>query len=293
MSARVKIIAEIGSNHMGDFNFAIKMLDSLAAFPDEYKIDVVKFQKRCPRVILSEEVYNSPHPNLKNAFGETYGLHKEFLEFSVAQHEFFKDYCEKNGFCYSVSVFDMVSAREMVSLKPNMIKLSSANNIDYDLIKYLNDNYDGELHVSLGMTTRNEEEKIVETIRNKKNTVLYACVSAYPTPDDKLSLLEIKRLKNAYGSTVKAIGFSGHHWGIIQDVAAVALGAEYIERHYTLDRTLKGTDQCFSLEPHDMLQLSKNIRTVSEGLTLKEKEILDVEESVKQRLKYRAMAEVG
>ena len=238
-------------------------------------------------MILSEIEYNTPHPNLKNAFAETYGLHKEFLEFSVSQHDILKKYCEDKGFNYSSSVFDMISAKEIVGLNPKMIKLSSANNIDYNLIEYLNDNYNGELHISLGMTTRKEEEKIVEKIKNKKNTILYSCVSAYPTPDDKLSLLEIKRLKETYGKDIKAVGFSGHHLGIIQDVAAVALGAKYIERHFTLDKNFKGTDQDFSLEPNEMLQLSKNIKITSKGLSLKEKEILDIEEDVRNRLKYK------
>ncbi len=287
MNKNIKIVAEFGCNHMGNINIATDMIDVLSKFPNPYKIQIIKFQKRTPKDILTEEEYNSAHPNPENSFGKTYGLHKEFLEFTTEQHKKLKQYCENNNFIYSTSVFDKNSAKEIIKLNPKIIKLSSANNTDYDLIKFINDNYEGELHISLGMTTRSEEEKIVNTVREKNKLVLYACTTAYPTQYKDTCLLEIQRLKQMYQNEVKAIGFSGHHLGIVPDIAAVALGAEYIERHFTLDKTFKGTDQAISLNPDEMLELSKNINIISESLTLKPKEILDVEYEIRKRLKYK------
>ena len=284
----VHLIAEIGCNHMGNFGFALKMIDVLSLISKTAKIDIIKFQKRCPRLILSNAEYNAPHPDSKNSFGKTYGLHKEFLEFPIEKHQELKKYCEKEGFIYSCSVFDMKSAKEVLALNPKIIKISSANNNDYNLLKYIDTNFDGDIHISLGMTTEKEEENIVKQIkRNKNNLVLYACTSSYPTKDENINLLEISKLKHKYSKDIKAIGFSGHHNGIIHDIAAIALGATYVERHFTLDKTLKGTDQSFSLSPDEFLELAKYIKRITQSLTYKDKEILDVERDIRERLKYR------
>lgn len=284
MSQKVKLIAEFCCNHMGDIEVAKLMIDSLASFPKEFRPDIIKFQKRTPRLILSEKEFNSPHPNPENSFGDTYGTHREFLEFDVAQHKILKKYCEEKGFIYSTSVFDRNSVDEILSLSPKMIKISSANNTDYELLKYIDKKFNGEIHISLGMTTKKEEEIIFSSIvKNRKNLVFYACTSAYPVKSGDVCLLEIPRLKEKYGKSVKAVGFSGHHEGILYDTAAVALGAEYVERHFTLDKKLKGTDQVISLMPDEFLELSKNIKLISKDLTLKSPEILKCEESCRKR----------
>jgi N-acetylneuraminate synthase len=283
---KVRLIAELCCNHQGQIEIAKDMITTLAKFPQEYRVDVIKFQKRTPEIILSKEKFNEPHPNPKHAFAQTYGLHRQFLEFSKEQHKELKDFCESLGFIYSSSVFDMQSTREILTLNPKIIKVSSANNTDFELLKYLDDNFAGEIHVSLGMTTRKEEEQIVNTIKNnRKNLVLYACSSIYPTQDKDLCLLEISRLKNTYKNDIKAIGFSGHHLGVVPDVIAVTLGAEYVERHFTLDKSWKGTDQSLSLNAEDFLELSKNIRMTEKALSYKNSEILPNEQSIRKRLK--------
>lgn len=282
-----KIIAELCCNHQGNFETAKLMIDKLAEFPVGYKVDVIKFQKRTPKLILSKEEYNKPHPNPKNAFGATYGLHKEALEFTIEQHRELKKYCEDKGFIYSASVFDINSLKEVLSLNPELIKISSANNNDYELLKYLDENFNGEVHISLGMTTREEEMRILESIKNnRKNLVFFACTSAYPTKEDDICLLEVQRLKETYGNEIKTVGFSGHHLGIVPDIGAVVLGAKYIERHFTLDKNMKGTDQYFSLEPEEMLKLVQNIRSAKKTLTYKSSEVLAVEQDVRKRLKF-------
>jgi len=104
---------------------------------------------------------------------------------------------------------------------------------------------------------------------------------------EDLSLLEIKRLKETYGKLVKEIGFSGHHNGIAMDIAAYTLGASVIERHFTLNRTWKGTDHAASLEPDGLRKLARDLRNAHKALTYKKEEILDIEKAQREKLKYR------
>ena len=148
------------------------------------------------------------------------------------------------------------------------------------LLSYLCDEFGGDIHLSFGMTTRDEEEK-----GRNNDLVIYDCTSGYPVPFDDICLLEIVRLRELYGSRVKAIGFSGHHLGIAVDSAAVALGAEWIERHFTLDRTWKGTDHAASLEPDGVRKLARDCRAVARALTYKREDILDIEKVQRDKLK--------
>lgn len=279
------IIAEIGGNHKGNMEIAKEMIMTAAAF---CKADVVKFQKRCNKELLTEEEYNAPHPNPANSYGDTYGAHREFLEFNLEQHRQLKAWCEEYGVVYSTSVWDITSAKEIVSLNPQLIKIPSACNLNKGLLEYLCDNFNGDIHLSFGMTTQEEEEMIVRFFEEKgkaKNLIIYSCTSGYPVPFEDISLLEITRLKEAYGDRVKAIGFSGHHLGIAVDSAAVALGAEWIERHFTLDRTWKGTDHAASLEPDGLRKLVRDCNAVYKALTYKKEQVLDIEKVQRDKLK--------
>ena len=283
----VKVIAEVGCNHKGEMSIA-KELIKVAA--DYAKADVVKFQKRNNRELLTEQQYNAPHPNPANAYGDTYGAHREYLEFDVDQHRELKDYCESLGIEYSTSVWDTTSAREMATLAPKLLKVPSACNLHFEMLGVLANDFDGEIHLSLGMTTQAEEEQIVDFfVKNgrARDVVLYACTSGYPVAFDDLCLLEITRLTEKFGDTVKSIAFSGHHLGIAADMAAVALGVSWIERHFTLDRTWKGTDHAASLEPDGLRRLSRDARAVSASLRYKSTEILPVEQVQRDKLKWR------
>jgi len=284
-SSKVKIIAEIGCNHKGDLNIAKEMIMVAAQF---CKVDIVKFQKRTPKELLTPEEYNAPHPNPINSYGKTYGEHREFLEFNIDQHRILKEEAEKWNIKYSTSVWDMTSTKEIVSINPKMLKIPSACNLKFDMLDYIINNYDGEIHLSLGMTTKQEEERIINFFVKKnrvKDLIIYACTSGYPVKFEEICLYEIKRLKDKYGSIVKGIGFSGHHLGIAADVAALTLGALWIERHFTLDRTWKGTDHAASLEPDGLRRLCRDLRNVEKALCFKSKDILEVEEAQRKKLK--------
>lgn len=284
---RPKVIAEIGCNHKGDMDIAKEMIKVAKIFCNA---DIVKLQKRNNKELLTEEQYNTPHPNPINSYGNTYGEHREFLEFTVEQHSELKKYCEELSIVYSTSVWDITSAKEIASLNPELIKIPSACNNNYEMLEWLCKNYKGEIHISTGMTTKVEIEDLINFfIKEKRNqdVILYNCTSGYPVPFEDVCLLEIKTLIEKYSDKVKEIGFSGHHLGISIDVVAYSLGATTIERHYTLDRTWKGTDHAASLEPDGVRKLKRNLLAVQKSLSYKEKDILDIEQVQRDKLKYR------
>ena len=281
------VIAEIGCNHKGDMEIAKELIKIAKIFCNA---DSVKFQKRNNKELLTEDQYNAPHPNPANSYGDTYGAHREYLEFDVNQHAELKAYCEEIGIVYSTSVWDTTSAKEIASLNPEYIKIPSACNNNYDMLGWLCDNYKGEIHISTGMTTKDEADDLVNFFIEKgrnKDLVLYNCTSGYPVPFEDVCLLDINLLIEKYGDKVKHIGFSGHHLGIAVDVAAYTLGANVIERHYTIDRTWKGTDHAASLEPEGLRKLCRDLKAVSKALSFKSQDILPIEQVQRDKLKNK------
>lgn len=282
-----RFIAEIGCNHKGDLDLAKEMITIASVY---CKADVVKFQKRNNRELLSSEEFNAPHPNPINSYGKTYGEHREFLEFTIEEHRQLKQYCDELGVAYSTSVWDVTSAQEIASLNPEIIKIPSAINNHYPMLSWLCDNYYGEIHISAGMTTKAELDDLIQFFKDRKRNqdiVLYSCTSGYPVPAEDVSLLEISYLRERFGKDVKHIGFSGHHLGIALDISAYTLGATWVERHFTLDRTWKGTDHSASLEPDDAKRLVHDLKETHKALTLKSEDILDIEKVQRKKLKYK------
>ena len=292
MYKKPKIIAEIGCNHKGDMDIAFELLD----LAKSCGADVAKFQKRNSKELLTKEQYDSPHPNPYNSYGKTYGEHREFLEFDLDQNLELMNYCNKIKIDYSTSVWDVTSAKEIVSMNPKMIKVPSACNNHFKMLEILRDNYKGDVHISLGMTTSDEVNQIIDFFDRdsilKDRVVIYACTSGYPVPFDQLCLLEIKKLIDNFGNKVKSVGFSGHHLGIAADIAAYALGAEWIERHFTKDRTWKGTDHAASLEPSGLSKLIRDLNAVSESMKYKDMDILDIEKPQREKLKWKKELEL-
>jgi len=158
------------------------------------------------------------------------------------------------------------------------------------MLKVLRDEYAGEVHISFGMTTKEEEEQIVaffEETNQANRLVLYSCTSGYPVPFEDICMLEVIRINEKFANRVKAIGFSGHHLGIAVDVAAYTLGATWVERHFTLDRTWKGTDHSASLEPTGLRKLARDLKATHKALTYKQSDILAIEKGQRDKLKYK------
>ncbi len=279
-----KVIAEIGCNHKGDMDIAKELI----LLAKECKVDYAKFQKRNPKELLTAEQYDAPHGVPYNAYGTSYGAHREFLEFDIDQHRELKSYAESIDIGYATSVWDMTSAAEIASLQPDFIKIPSACNNHTEMLAYLRDSYKGQIHISLGMTIIEEEVAVLDLFEGHEDRlVMYSCTSGYPVPFDNVCLLEIKRIIEMYGDRIGAVGFSGHHLGIAIDIAAYTLGAQWIERHFTKDRTWKGTDHAASLEAAGLSKLVRDLKATHAALTYKSEDILDIEKEQREKLKYR------
>ena len=253
------IIAEIGQNHQGDLEIAKRLIKEAA----EAGVNAVKSQKRDTRTLLSDEEYNRPYES-PNAFGETYGLHRDALELSVEEHIVLKDYAETLGIAYFVSPWDPVSASQMVEVGMPMFKIASASITDKDTIGVIA-NSDSPVIMSTGMSEESEIEQCAEWLRgNSGQHIMLHCTSTYPSEFEQLNLRYINVLEEKYPDFI--IGYSGHHKGIAVDIGAVAMGAKVIERHFTLDRNLRGSDHAASLEVPGLRKLVRDIRAFEKSL---------------------------
>lgn len=281
------IVAEIGCNHMGQLDIAYELID----LAKESGANFAKFQKRNNKELLTEEEYNSPHPNPRNSYGSSYGEHREKLEFNIKTHNKIKQYCEKIGIGYSVSVWDVISAKEIVELNPEYIKIPSAMNNHIELLSYLADNFEGQIHISTGMTYEKELMDLKDLFKKKNKLdklVIYSCTSGYPIEANEVCLMEISKLQAIFQNEINDYAFSGHHKGVAIDVAAYTLGARWIERHFTKDRTWKGTDHAASLEPHGLFKLVRDLNNTYKALNFKNDEILEIEKPQRNKLKFKS-----
>ncbi len=261
-----KVVAEIGCCHAGSMARA-KSLIRLARLAGA---DYVKLQKRNPIESVPKEWHDRPHPNKIFAYGETYLEHRLALELDIDQHKELKEFCELAGIGYACSVWDLTSAREIIGLSPDFIKIPSAFNSNFVLIQKILDEFNGDIHISLGMSTEEEREGLDEflslpfTLRNR--IVIYHCTSEYPCPFEHLYLLEIENLKDF---PAKSLGFSNHGYGIAADIVAYTLGVTWIERHFIDDRTFRHTDASASLEPDGLRRLCRDLKAISSSLAYK------------------------
>ena len=220
-----------------------------------------------------------------HSFGETYLEHREKLEFSIEQHQQLFNICREVGIGYSVSVWDVQSAQNIISLEPDYIKIPSAMNENYKLLDYLFENFNKDIHISLGMISKENRETLYKYLEDKKDrVVMYWTTSGYPVPFDELYLLELVELKKIF----PRISFSGHHRGIAIDIAAFVLGnVEFIERHFTLDRTSKGSDHSASLEPLGLQRLCRDLKAVQKSLSFKKIDYTEDEKINMKKLKVK------
>lgn len=279
---RIRLVAEIGATHLSSIDRA-KMLIKLAS---KAGADYVKLQKRNPVESVPLELHNKPHPNPAFAYGKTYLEHRQVLELSIEQHRELKAFCEQDAnIGYSTSVWDITSAREVISLNPEFIKVPSACNNHYKMLDILFDEYSGGIHISTGMTTRQELLDLHEYIHNKDKScraVIYHSTTEYPCSHERLFLNEILTCKQLFNP--RQVGFSNHGYGISMDLIAVTLGATWIERHFIDDRTFRHTDASASLEPSGLEKLSRDLKAAT--LALQYKESLTAEE-MNQRIKMK------
>ena len=274
---KVNVIAEIGINHQGNIDLMKKMMLSAKKCGADY----VKSQKREPKLCLTEEQYNRPYDS-PNSFGTTYGEHKEALEFSEDEWNELFDFADKNEMKLFASVFDEASASMMNRMGAELFKVGSAEVGKLELLKHIK-SFGKPIILSTGMSTLEEIDEAVDVLSGADLTIMH-CTSAYPCKEEDVNLNVINTLKERYSVPV---GLSGHYVqgsGAIESAAA-ALGVTWVERHFTLDRTMKGSDQSSSLEPTGLERVVKSIRSVEQAMGSCDKTILECEKPARKKFK--------
>lgn len=271
------IIAEIGINHNGDLQIAKKLIDAANAC----LWDCVKFQKREPDIAVPEAQKNV----MRNTpWGQmTYLEYKKRVEFGKAEYDYIDFYCREKPIAWTASPWDIPSLEFLLNYDLPFIKIASASNSDWDLLK-LACASGKPLLVSAGMSTLEETDRTVDFLENYSNGnyILLHTNSAYPSPASELNLKMIVTLRERYGCIV---GYSGHEYDLEPTVVAVSMGAKVVERHVTLDHNMWGTDQAASLTVGAMAMMHGRIKEILLMLGDGSKVITEREKEVRKRLR--------
>jgi sialic acid synthase len=252
-SSECYVIAEIGHNHQGDLAKCKEMFDA-ARWAGA---NAVKLQKRDNKTLYTEEAYNAPY-NSENAFGPTYGAHREALEFSVYQYVDLQAYAKKLGITFFATAFDIPSVNVLLEIDVPAIKIASGDLTNLGLLRHV-----ATLGKPVILSTGGGDMKQVLAAKEVFDKAgcpkaVLQCTSGYPAAYDELSLKVIESFRALMWDTV--IGWSAHDTGIAMAPVAYALGARIVEKHFTLNRAMKGTDQPMSLEPQGMRTMIDNLR---------------------------------
>lgn len=272
----IYFIGEVGINHNGSVDIAKKLIQ-MASF---FGANAVKFQKRDPKKLWSDEYLNRPYYN-EYSFGKTYGEHKAFLEFNEEQYFELKKHADRYKIDFLVSAFDVDNLKFIVEeLNIPAIKIASPLVTHIPYLKEASQ-YDLPIFLSTGMHNIEEIDKAVEIFKKNNNFVLLQCTSIYPLANTDINLRVLETFKKRYKCKV---GYSGHDTGVISPLIATLLGAVVIERHVTLDRAMRGPDHGTSLESRGLELTIKYIKSGLNSLGSNEKQVL--KEELKNREKY-------
>jgi sialic acid synthase len=247
------VIAEIGHNHQGD----LEKCKALFRAAQGCGVNAVKLQKRHNATLFTRQMYDSTY-NSENAFGATYGAHREALEFGRDEYLALIEYAKELGVTFFSTAFDIPSADFLAELDMPAYKLASADLTNIPLLKHVA-SIGKPMIISTGGGTMEDVERAHDAIAPLNDQLaILQCTSMYPCCPESLNLRVIETFRNRFPDAV--VGLSGHDNGIAMGLAAYMLGARIIEKHFTLDRTWKGTDHPFSLEPPGMRRLVRDLR---------------------------------
>jgi sialic acid synthase SpsE len=274
----VFVIAEIGLNHNGEVDLARRMIVEAARLG----VDAVKFQKRSIPDLLTRESREKAYPGA-NSFGASYGAHREALELPDDVWPELRDLAYAHGVEFFASPWEEKSADFLFELGVPAFKIASCDVPNLPLLRHVA-RFGRPVLLSTGMSTLEEVDAAVAAITTfTPHLSVLHCVSAYPFDNHLANLRMIPVLRDRYPQAV--IGYSGHEKsGTVISTAAVAMGARIVERHFTLDRTLRGPDHAASLEGNGLRSLITNIRIFEEALGTGEKAILDEERPIRAKL---------
>jgi sialic acid synthase SpsE/spore coat polysaccharide biosynthesis protein SpsF (cytidylyltransferase family) len=270
------IIAEIGQNHNGSIDLAKKLID----MSKRCGASAVKFQKRDIPSELTKEAFNRVYDN-PNSFGRTYGEHRMFLELSEEAHKELKEYCDLIGMTYFCTPCDVPSVELLERIGCPFFKVASRDLTNIPLLEKLG-SIGKPVIISTGMASIEDIDVAIETLQLPKNKlVITQCTSQYPCDIRNVNLRVIAALRDKYKVNV---GLSDHTSGVIISSAAAAIGAPVIEKHVSLDRTMKGTDQPGSLEESGLHKLVDYIRAIELAMGSDLKEINPATKVAKEKL---------
>lgn len=263
------VIAEAGLNHNGSVEIAKKLID-VAVIAGA---DAVKFQKRSVDKLAIKEVLDAKDDRFPD-FGGTYRQIREYLEFDFDQYIELKQYSESKHIDFMVTAFDEDAVDFLLKVGVKKFKLASHSLTNLGLVEYLAKRK-LQTVISTGMASLDEIDSTVDIFKSNDTPFeLMHCVSAYPTPLSECNLAMMDVLRNRYQVNV---GYSGHEIGYLPSVIAVARGAQLIERHFTLDKSMVGFDHKISLEPDELIAMIRDIRLVKNIVGDGEKTVSDTE----------------
>lgn len=246
-------IAEIGHNHQGDLDKCKAMFRAAK----ECGCTSVKLQKRDNRALYTQAMYDEPY-NSENAYAPTYGAHREYLEFSEQQYAELLAYAKELGLIFFSTAFDIPSADLLERVGVPCYKIASGDLTNLPLIKHVA-RFGKPMFISTGGGTMEDVQRMYDEITpiNDQFCILQ-CTSGYPPAFEELNIRVIETYRKAFPNTV--IGFSSHDNGIAMPLLGYMLGARVLEKHFTLNRAWKGTDQAFSLEPAGMKRVVRDLQ---------------------------------
>ncbi len=270
-------IAEIGINHNGSIDKAIELIDLCV----DAGAQAVKFQKRTVEVVYSKEELEKPRDN---PFGKTNGDLKRALEFGKKEYDIINKHCKEKKILWTASCWDENSLEFILSYQPKFLKIASASLTDENLlIKHKSAKI--PIILSTGMSTMEQISKAVKII-GEENNVLLHCTSSYPCDVKELNLSLIPELKKKFNNMV--IGYSGHEIGLSTTLVAATLGANVIERHVTLDRSMWGSDQSASVEPQGIKKLIRDLKVIKSSMGDGIKIVYETEKPILKKLRKKS-----
>ncbi|MDC0966629.1 N-acetylneuraminate synthase family protein [Alphaproteobacteria bacterium] len=278
------VIAEAGLNHNGSMDIAKRLID----VAKKAGADAVKFQKRTVDVLATKEILDAYDDRFLE-FGSTYREIREHLEFDRDQYLELKNYAEYSGLDFIVTAFDIQAVNFLLEIGIDVFKLASHSLTNYDLLTYLAKKRKKTI-LSTGMCELSEVDRAVDIFKKFDCPLsLMHCVSAYPTPLDECNLLMMSNLRDRYHLPT---GYSGHELGFFPSLVAVSMGAELVERHYTLDKNMTGFDHKMSLDPQELAAMIKDIRLVSQIHGTGVKEVSEAEWITRRKYHVSAVSSV-
>ena len=271
------VIAEIGSNHQGDIKIAKKLIDEAAAAG----VQAVKFQKRSNQTLFTKEMFNRAYDN-ENSFGPTYGLHRLHLEFGETEYPELISYAKERGLVLFSTPFDLESVEFCEQLNMPAYKVGSGDLRTYPLLEAVGKS-GKPVFMSTGACNLVDVRPAYEYLRSFTDKIcLLQCTSLYPAEPADLNLRVISTYLREFPEAV--IGYSGHDNGIVMPVVAYMLGARVVEKHFTLNRAMKGTDHKFSLEPQGLRKMVRDLNRAKVALGTGEKVCLEAEVEARNKL---------